>query len=358
MSLGKSNSSSKVRIPRFLRPFLQSTAGVAQNAVEGFGDYFNATGLNNLIAPFTGQEEVAQILGTQRALDPDSAFQTATDVIGSTAEGTPIAEFLPGVSMDALSALSAGGSMAPGSEGVIEQLLGSDVTSGIRDIAGMLGGAGGRSHLEDVVSGKYLYGGEGFDAALDAAMSRIMPQVRTQFGRSGAGGGTGTLAAEAVGDRLGEQFALQYGQERGRQDSAANILEQLGLSEAGMLGDFDLARAGVGLDQNRFRSGVLDSRDAISSNAAQMLASLGMGERANQMDAARLLPTISNLDLDYLNSIGQNIRGLQQAEIDAPFQRYQQFLASILPALGAAGAPVGQSSSSTRRSIGFPVTGS
>lgn len=343
MSLGKSKQSSKVKIPQFLRPFLQSAAGLGQNALETLNqNVFNP--VQDFVAGFAPQEELAQILGTQRALNPNSGFRTATDIFRSTAEGTPISEYLPKVAMDGLSTLAGGGSNTQGSSDIIQRLLGSDVASRVGDLE-----FGGQQHLQDVVGGKYLYGGDGFNAALDAAMKRILPAVQTQFGRSGAGGGTGTLAAEAFGDRAAERFAMQYGQERGRQDSAANILNQLGLAE----GDFDLARAGLNLQETGMLGDYLNSRDSLSSNASQILAGLAGNERDRQMMAAEALPGIENLDLNLLSAIGGDIRGLEQARIDAPFQRQMMFLQQLLSSLGAAGAPIGQSGSGSSRSISF-----
>ena len=67
--------------------------------------------------------------------------------------------------------------------------------------------------------GDFLFGGQGFNEALDAASRRIQPQVQSMFGRSGRSGSG--LAQTAMTQALSDSFASQYGQERGRQQQAA-----------------------------------------------------------------------------------------------------------------------------------------
>lgn len=351
MSFGGSGSvsKSKIEIPKFLRPLFKSAAGYGEQTLNTLSSLTDPN--RESVAGFSPAEEIAQILGIQRALDPNSGFGVATDVFRGAAEGTPLSEFLDPAALESLQGFAGGESALAGSDSIISRLLGSDVTSQVGDITDYLGGAGGRGHLEDVVSGKYLYGGEGFDAALDAAMKRILPQVQTQFGRSGAGGGTGTLAAEAFGDRAAEQFAMQYGQERSRQDSAAGLLEQLGLSEAGLIGDMDLAKAGLNLQETGMLGDFLNSRDSLSSSASQILAGLGADERTRALAAAEALPGIENLDLSLLSGIGADQRNLEQRRLDAPLNNAIQFLNAIF-GVNAFGQPVGQRSRSDSTQLG------
>lgn len=79
--------------------------------------------------------------------------------------------------------------------------------------------------LEDTLSGEYLYGGEGFNAALDAASRAITPRVKSAFNRSGRTGGG--LAQAAMAEELGDVFAGMYGQERGRQQQAIGMAPQM-----------------------------------------------------------------------------------------------------------------------------------
>jgi hypothetical protein len=74
--------------------------------------------------------------------------------------------------------------------------------------------------------GDYLYGGPGFNAAVEAAQRQVMPQVLSRFGLGGRDGG---LAATALGSALTDPFANQYTTERGRQLDAAKLLPGMGL---------------------------------------------------------------------------------------------------------------------------------
>lgn len=74
----------------------------------------------------------------------------------------------------------------------------------------------------DTLGGNFLYGGEGFNAALDAASRKILPQLDSKFG---AGGRLGSgLAATAQTQALGDAFAGLYNNERQRQ------MQTLGMS--------------------------------------------------------------------------------------------------------------------------------
>lgn len=75
--------------------------------------------------------------------------------------------------------------------------------------------------LDDTLQGKYLYGGEGFNAALDAARNKILPDVESRFARGGRGGSG--LAATAEAGALGDAFAGLYNNERERQMQAAQL---------------------------------------------------------------------------------------------------------------------------------------
>ena len=77
----------------------------------------------------------------------------------------------------------------------------------------------GQQEIGRTAAGDYLYGGPGFDRALQAAHRTIAPMVRGQFEGAGRYGGGLQQATEL--SMLGDVFAQQYGQERGRQQQAA-----------------------------------------------------------------------------------------------------------------------------------------
>ena len=77
----------------------------------------------------------------------------------------------------------------------------------------------------DTAAGKYLYGGEGFNAALQAAQNKIIPDVESRFARGGRLDSGLARAAEVGG--IGDAFANLYGQERGLQQQAGAALPGL-----------------------------------------------------------------------------------------------------------------------------------
>lgn len=84
-----------------------------------------------------------------------------------------------------------------------------------RALAGSPVQRAGNKQLTDTLNGNYLYGGEGFNAALDAAKRRILPQIDSQFAQGGRYGSGAHKAA--LTQTLGDSFASQYGQERENQ---------------------------------------------------------------------------------------------------------------------------------------------
>jgi hypothetical protein len=76
---------------------------------------------------------------------------------------------------------------------------------------------------DKTANGDYLYGGQGFNAAVDAAMRRIKPQINSQFAMSGQTGNSG-LSDVAIAQAGLDAFASQYGNERQLQEGAKNNL--------------------------------------------------------------------------------------------------------------------------------------
>ncbi len=79
----------------------------------------------------------------------------------------------------------------------------------------------GNQALTDTASGKYLFGGDGFNAAYQAAANKIIPQVQSSF--AGAGRLHSGLAEQAQTSALADAFAGLYGQERNNQMQAAAL---------------------------------------------------------------------------------------------------------------------------------------
>ncbi len=69
--------------------------------------------------------------------------------------------------------------------------------------------------LTSTLKGDYLYGGQGFNAAVDAATRKALPVVQSAFEKSGRTGSG--LAQAAVAEAIASPFAELYGQERQNQ---------------------------------------------------------------------------------------------------------------------------------------------
>lgn len=78
-----------------------------------------------------------------------------------------------------------------------------------------------QDQTQQTIQGNYLYGGEGFNAALDAASRRITPQVESTFARGGRL--NSGLADVAKTQALSDSFASLYDAERGRQMQASAL---------------------------------------------------------------------------------------------------------------------------------------
>jgi hypothetical protein len=109
------------------------------------------------------------------------------------------------------------------------------------------------------LQGDYLYGGQGFNAALDAAHNKIAPMVQGQFASGGRYGGG--LAQEAETSALADAFAGQYGQERQNQMYAMGM-ESPAYTDAAMLGQ-------VGSAQDAFQQANMDDQAARWNFAQQ-----------------------------------------------------------------------------------------
>lgn len=89
--------------------------------------------------------------------------------------------------------------------------------------------------LQQTAQGDFLFGGDGFNEAVDAAMRQAQPHILSTFG--GSGRGTGGLAQTAIGQAASDAFASQFGQERQRQMQAAQMLPQVASQGVGLLGN-------------------------------------------------------------------------------------------------------------------------
>jgi hypothetical protein len=77
----------------------------------------------------------------------------------------------------------------------------------------------------NTLSGNYLYGNPGFNAALDSAARKVLPQIDSRFEQSGRF--NSGLSKVAQTQALADSFADQYGQERTNQQRALALAPQV-----------------------------------------------------------------------------------------------------------------------------------
>lgn len=296
-----------------LEDLLRQATGSAQRGIEGLEGII---GGGNLVAGLTPEQLQAIEMATQAATDPGSGLNVARGVFESAAQGT---------------------AMDPVARAALERAAtqGVDIDQTGRDrLLGIESGLpeASRQALEQTARGDFLYGGEGFNQALDAAMRAIRPQLISTFGRAGSGAGTGGLAQTAIGRATADTFRQQFGQERARQLQAADLLAQRTQGDRALAGDiasrianFDLSGAGL---QN----------DALSRNllAGSTLADLGNLERNRQLAAAAELPGFDERAINLLDQAGAAQQAQAQAEIDAPQEALMNLIATSL------GVPIDQ----------------
>lgn len=107
------------------------------------------------------------------------------------------------------------------------------------------------AELQRTLNGDYLYGGDGFNAALDAARNRILPDIQSRYAQGGRFGSG--LGREAEARALADSFASQYGNERQNQLRAMLFAPQAAASDYADM----QALAGVGAQrEGQAQSGI------------------------------------------------------------------------------------------------------
>lgn len=287
-SKGKSKSSSEVTLPDWLKPFVTQSTSTAQGALGDLSRLMRGDTVADL-----NFDQLAG-LDAMRGLAGGDFFGTAQDVFMDAARGVGTGFLDPALR---------------------DQLMGSDFDLGsfvnqARDATAFTENQVAQDQLERTASGDYLFGGKGFDAALNAAINSALPQVASAFGGTVGGVGSG-LASTAVNQAALDAFAGQYGQERGRQLGAAEALASGGRAD---------------------RAGFLDFSNAAMNRGQrgrELLAGLSDTERGRQMAAAAGLPDIGMLDANAMMQVGEYLQGQEQREMTAPLENMLRlFMAS------------------------------
>lgn len=306
---GSSESSTAVDIPQFLQNFLTQGADTASGAL---GSLQGLAG-QDLVAGFDPVQTQAQELAIQRATEEGGLIPTAQNTFLQTALGQALSDFLPEGALSTLS--GAGGPLSEFIPANALEQFGSTISGGAVPSAAT-------EALTGTAQGDFLFGGQGFDQAVEAATRAARPGILSAFGRAGAGGATGGLAQEAIGTSAIDAFARQFAQERQNQ-----------LGAAGTLGGFGLAEEGLGLDAASRLAGLSESERGRELSSAGLLANFGNLERNRQLTAAGQLPGLATADIGLLDAVGGARQDLAQQQLSAPFQQQLQLLMAALGGL-------------------------
>jgi len=178
---GTQRVTSTATIPAFLEPFVEQQAVIGNQALETLQAQLQDAGSAELVSPFSSQQQQAFDMIEGIALGDGGYIPTAQNAYLSAAQD---GSFSNPLAMQA---------------------------------------------LESTARGDYLYGGDGFDQAVQASIRAAAPGILSTFG--GAGRGTGGLAQTAFQEVASDAFADQFSAERQRQLAAASALNAIGAQE-------------------------------------------------------------------------------------------------------------------------------
>jgi hypothetical protein len=248
---------------------------------------------NSTVIPFSPETEFAMDLQTQRAL-----------------QGSPIE--------------------AAGTEQLTKTLAG-DYLNDVNSLFDNPTLNASNQNIQDTLSGKYLYGGDGFNAAFDAASRRILPQVSSQF--EAAGRTRSGLADVAKTQALGDAFANLYGQERQNQ-LAAN---QQALAQTQARSD------AIGRERDNVIRSMLFAPQMADRDYQNIAKLAEVGAQREDMDQQRLAEDIARWDygqsakqnqlLQYMNAIQGNY-GSNTSQVSKVNDGSNSGLNSILGGVG------------------------
>lgn len=239
---GDQEVTQRTEIPAFLQPFVKNQAQVGSDALTRLEGQLSGAGANELVAGFDPLQQQAQQQMIALAGGAGGFLPTAQQQFLQTAQGVDPQSYLD-----------------PAAYGALQSTAGGD----------------------------FLFGGQGFDQAVQAALRAAQPSILSTFG--GSGRGTGGLAQTAIAQQATDAFARQFGDERSRQ-----------LQASGMLGE------------------------------------IGNAERARQLQAAGLLPQMGGLGAGILEGVGGQRQALAQRQLTAPISANE----ALVQAAGG-GVPLG-----------------
>jgi hypothetical protein len=242
------------------------------------------------VVPYSPETNLAVQMQTNRAINGSPIQQSGTDQLTQTLRG----DYLSNIGDIFYNPMQ-----QQVQNQVISPLMGNSYMNqmeGIYNTSPL--GAATNSNVMRNMNGDYLYGGSGFNAALDAAQRQVLPQVNSAFERAGRTGSG--LAAEAQTRALGDAFASQYGQER------QNQLAAMGMGQAGT---------------NAFAQGIGQARQTqlqagqLGQQGTQMLMENLGKERDNQIRSMLFAPQMASLDYQDISKLAEV--GAQKEQIES-----------------------------------------
>ena len=277
---------SQVLPPAYLQPLLNESVNYGRGALGALGNTLNQP--NALISPFNDVQLESMDRAAAFARNPSGDLAQSQNVLREISDGSDI-EALFGRGQNLMES------------GAGRQQLGQFANT-------QAGNQVGINALQGTAAGDNLYGGAGFNAAIDASMRRAMPQIASTFSRSGSGGLKSGLAQTAIEQAHADAFAGQYGQERSNQLNAANSLNSLALGQRGQQTD---------------AAGRLLGADMQAGNTQLQMAN---ADRSRQMQAAQQLPQYGLMGSDILGSIGAQQQNQDTAQRQAGVDQYQKLM--------------------------------
>jgi len=294
------SGTSTANAPPWLQSFLEQATGTASSGLAGLQRLISG---GDLVAGFDPLQQQGQQAAIDVAGGAGGFLPTAEQFFLEGAQGKDLSSFLP---PEVLASLTG---TATGQTGAMNRI----------DPAAL-------QALRESASGAHLYGGEGFDRAVQAATNAATPAIRSVFGSS-AGGLSGIGARHAVGQSASDAVASQYGNERERQLRAAGLLADVGVGDA-----------------NR------------STDAGRFVAGLGDAERSRSFDAARMLPEIGLLRSNILRGVGGERQDLAQQMRDRPIEMQMALIQAALQGIPLEQL-IGRDTTGSSRTTQFGVRG-
>ena len=277
---------SQVLPPAYLQPLLNESVNYGRGALGALGNTLNQP--NALISPFNDVQLESMDQAAAFARNPSGDLAQSQNVLREISDGSDI-QALFGRGQNLME------------NGAGRQQLGQFANT-------QAGNQVGINALQGTAAGDNLYGGAGFNAAIDASMRRAMPQIASTFSRSGSGGFKSGLAQTAIEQAHADAFAGQYGQERSNQLNAANSLNSMALANRGMQTDAAGRLLGADMQAGHTQLQMADS------------------DRSRQMQAAQQLPQYGLMGSDILGSIGLQQQNQDTAQRQAGVDQYQKLM--------------------------------